>query len=116
MTAVDNHSVRSLLRATTATSIALLLGLPACSGADAGASSTKTIAIGADLPLTGSEGAAGLSTLNGVRFFVHSHPTLDGFNLAVDARDDPYSAARDTSRGVANVQAWIAQAQVLAVI
>ncbi len=116
MAAGDNHAVRPFLRATAATAIALLLGLPACSGGDTGASSAKTIAIGADLPLTGSEGAAGLSTLNGVRFFVHSHPTLDGFNIAVDARDDPFSATRDTSRGVGNVQAWIAQAQVLAVI
>jgi branched-chain amino acid transport system substrate-binding protein len=116
MTAVDNHAVRSLLRAIAATSTALLLGLPACSGGDTGAPSTKTISIGADLPLTGAEGAAGLSTLNGARFFVHSHPTLDGFNIAVDARDDPFSATRDTTRAVSNVQALIAQPTVLAVI
>src|SRR5450759_1663863 len=115
--AVDNHALRSFLRAVAATSIALMLGtLTACSGGDTGASPTKTIVIGADLPLTGVEGAAGLSTLNGVRFFVHSHPTLDGFNITIDARDDPFSAARDTARGVSNVQALIAQAQVLAMI
>jgi branched-chain amino acid transport system substrate-binding protein len=115
--AVDNHAVRSFLRAVAATSIALMLGtLTACSGGDTGASSTKSISIGADLPLTGVEGAAGLSTLNGVRFFVHSHPTLDGFNVTIDARDDPFSAARDTARGVTNVQALIAQAQALAMI
>jgi branched-chain amino acid transport system substrate-binding protein len=114
---VDNHAVRSFLGAVAVLSIALVLGaLPACSGGDTGTSPAKTIVIGADLPLTGVEGAAGLSTLNGVRFFVHSHHTLDGFNIAVDARDDPFSATRDTARGVSNVQALIAQDQVLAMI
>ncbi len=113
----DNHAVPYLLRAVSVLSIALMVGtLAACSGGDTGAASTKIIAIGADLPLTGGEGPAGLSTLNGVRFFVHSHPTLDGFTIAVDARDDPFSATRDTARGVINVQALIAQPQVLAVI
>src|SRR6202035_5095645 len=116
MTGGDNHAVRSFPRATVAMSIALLLGLPACSGGDTGASPSKTISIGADLPLTGVEGAAGMSTLNGVRFFVHSHPTLDGFNIAVDGRNDPFSATRDTTRAVSNVQALIALPTVLAVI
>lgn len=116
MAAVDNHPVQSFLSATAAASIALLLGLTACSGGDISASTTKTITIGVDLPLTGVEGAAGLSTLNGIRFFIHSHPTLDGFTIAIDARDDPFSATRDTTRAVSNVQALIAQPQVLAVI
>lgn len=114
---MDNHAVRPFLRALAVTTIACLAGaLTACSSGDTGASATTTIAIGADLPLTGVEGAAGLSTLNGVRFFVHGHPMLDGFNIAVDARDDPFSATRDTARGVTNVQAFIAQPEVLAVI
>ncbi|MHB8612469.1 MAG: branched-chain amino acid ABC transporter substrate-binding protein [Candidatus Dormibacteraceae bacterium] len=108
--------MRSSPGATATISIALLFGVSACSGGNTGAPSAATIAIGADLPLSGGEGAAGLSTLNGVRFFVHSHPTLDGFNIAIDARDDPFSATRDTSRGVKNVQALISQPQVLAVV
>jgi branched-chain amino acid transport system substrate-binding protein len=114
---MDNHAVRSFPRSAAAISAALLLGLTAaCSGEGSGAASTKTIAIGVDLPLTGGEGAAGLSTLNGVLFFVQRHPTLDGFTIAVDARDDPFSASRDTSRGVINMRALIARPQVLAVI
>ena len=69
-----------------------------------------------DLPLTGSEGPAGISTLNGVRFFVHRHPTLNGFNIAVDARDDGVGASGDGSRSVQNLRAFIADPQVLAMI
>jgi len=113
---VGNHPVRSVLRGPAAACITLLLALPACSGGGTAASPARTITIGADLPLTGGEGRAGTSTLNGVRFFVHSHPTLDGFNIAVDARDDPFSSTRDTSRGVQNLQALIAEPHVMAVI
>jgi branched-chain amino acid transport system substrate-binding protein len=113
---VDKHPVRSGLGGSAAACITLLLALPACSGGDTGASPARTITIGADLPLTGVEGRAGQSTLNGVRYFVHSHPTLDGFNITVDARDDPFSATRDTSRGAQNLQALIADLRVMAVI
>src|SRR5450759_1405337 len=113
---MDNHPVRSLLRASALACITVLLVLPACSGDAGGAPSPRTITIGVDLPLTGSEGHAGMSTLNGVRFFVQSHPTLDGFSIAVDARDDPASPSRDTARGLQNIQALIAEPGVLAMI
>jgi branched-chain amino acid transport system substrate-binding protein len=102
--------------ATAAAVIALLLALPACSVGESGASTTKTIRLGVDLPLTGAESRAGATTLNGVRFYVQRHPMLDGFNIALDARDDAGGATRDTSRSVLNVQALIADPQVLAVI
>ena len=76
----------------------------------------KTITIGVDLPLTGAEQRAGLSTLNGVRFFVQRHQTLDGFTITVDARDDAGKTGRDPSQGDANLQAFIANPQVLAMI
>ena len=99
-----------------AAGVALLLALPACSIGETGASTAKTIRLAVDVPLTGAEGRAGMTTLNGIRFFVQRHPTLDGFNIAIDARDDPGGATRDTSRGVQNVQALIADPQVLAMI
>ena len=108
--------MRSPLQASAAACIGLLLALPACSGGDPGARSARTITIGADLPLTGGEGRAGQSTLNGVRYFVKTHPALDGFTIAIDARDDPFSATRDTARGAKNLQALIVKPEVMAVI
>jgi len=113
---MDNHPVRSLLRASALACTTLLLALPACSGDAGGTPPARTITIGADLPLTGAEGQAGTSTLNGVRFFVQSHPTLDGFTIAVDAHDDPAVASRDTARALQNIQRLIAEPGVLAMI
>lgn len=93
--------------------ITFLVALPACTGQTV-ASSARTIKIAVDLPLTGSEARAGTTTLNGVSFFVRQHPTLDGFNIVVDARDDP--GGTTTSRGVKNLEALVADAQVLAMI
>ncbi len=112
---MDNHPVRSGLRTSAVVCGALLLAMPACTG-DAGGAPSKTITIGADLPLTGIEGRAGTSTLNGVRFFVRRHPVLDGFTIMVDARDDPASASRDITRGLDNLNSLIAQPGVLAVV
>jgi branched-chain amino acid transport system substrate-binding protein len=113
---VDNHGVRPVVKGTGAACIAFLLALTACSSAENAGSTARTIKIGVDLPLTGSEGPAGLSTLNGVRFFVHRHPTLDGFNIAVDARDYGTGATGDSSRSVQNLQGFIADPQVVAMI
>src|ERR1700687_1804320 len=93
--------------------ITFLAGLPACTG-QTSAATAKTIKIAVDLPLTGIEARAGMTTLNGVSFFVGRHPTLDGFNIVVDARDDPAGAT--PSRGVKNLEAIIADPQVLAMI
>ncbi|HXI96198.1 MAG TPA: hypothetical protein VNG04_08720, partial [Candidatus Acidoferrum sp.] len=113
---VDNHPVRSLPAALAAVCISLLLALPACSGEAGGAPAARRITIGVDLPLTGTEGQAGMSTFNGVRFFVQSHPTLDGFGIAIDARDDPVSSTRYTARGLQDIEAFIADPAVLAMI
>ncbi len=113
---VDNHVVRPVLKGTAAACATFLLASPACSAGDSGVATARTITIGVDLPLTGSEGRSGMTTLNGIRFFVQRHPTLDGFNIAVDARDDAVGATRDASRGVQNLQALITNPQVLAMI
>jgi branched-chain amino acid transport system substrate-binding protein len=96
--------------------LAFLLLLTACSGGDNGASAAKTIRLAVDLPLTGAEGRAGMTTLNGIRFFVQRHPTLDGFRIALDVRDDSSGAKRDTSRAVQNLRGFIADPNVLAMI
>jgi branched-chain amino acid transport system substrate-binding protein len=104
------------LRGLSAAGVAFLLAAAACSGGGTAAGAAKTITIAVDLPLTGASQRAGLSTLNGVRFFVHRHQTLDGFTIAIDARDDAGVTARDPSRAAANLQAFIANPQVVAMI
>lgn len=77
---------------------------------------TNVIKIGVDLPLNGEEGRAGTPTLNGVEFYVSQHPTIDGFTVIVDARDDAVSGAHDPVTGVGNVRAMAADAALMAVI
>ena len=76
----------------------------------------NTIKIGVDLPLSGDEGQAGTPALNGVRFFVRQHPTVDGFNVVVSARDDAINGLANPQVGAGNVQMFIADPQVLGMV
>src|ERR1700682_2431164 len=114
MSSISNHLVRPHIRSLAAAGVTLLLAVPACGGP--AAPEPKTITIGVDLPLTGDEGRAGQSTLNGIRYFVHENPTLNGFNIVLDVRDDAASSSRDTSRGVKNLKAFIADRRVVAML
>jgi branched-chain amino acid transport system substrate-binding protein len=106
--------VRSLLRTNACIAAASLLLLTACS--IGGSGNSKTIKIGVDLPLSGDEGQAGTPTLNGVRFFVHQHPVLEGFNVEVSARDDAVKGVHDPKLGGRNISDLIADPQVMGVI
>jgi branched-chain amino acid transport system substrate-binding protein len=114
--AVDNHPVPPFPRISAAGCAAAVIVLSGCSVGGGTPPAGKTITIGVSLPLTGGEGRAGSSTLNGVRFFVSKHPSLDGFTIAVDARDDASPVAGDTAHGVRNLEAFIATEGVLAMI
>src|SRR5258708_12688239 len=78
MSSISNHLVRPHIQVLgagmLASLLAFLLALPACLGVPA-APVAKTITIGVDLPLTGDEGRAGQSTLNGIRFSAPHPPT-----------------------------------------
>jgi branched-chain amino acid transport system substrate-binding protein len=111
----DNLRVRPLLRIIACAGALSLASLVACSGGDSG-SNGPTIKIGVDLPLSGDEGQAGTPTLNGVRFFVHEHPVLEGFNVVVSARDDAVKGVHDPKVGAQNMSAFIADPQVLGVV
>ena len=91
-----------------------LLPLAACSGGNQGPKAG--IEIGVDLPLSGVEGRAGTPTLNGVRFFVHQHPMLDGFTVAASARDDSSNGVHNAKLGAQNIAAFVADPLVLGVI
>ena len=90
-----------------------LVSLTACSH---GGTAGKTIKIGVDLPLSGVEGEAGTPTLNGVRFFVHQHPVLDGYNVVVSALDDAVNGVHNPKLGAQNVSALVADPLVMGII
>jgi branched-chain amino acid transport system substrate-binding protein len=103
--------------AALATTLSVAVAVSACgTGAAPVVTAANTIRIGVDLPLSGDEGQAGTPALNGVRFFVNHHPTLDGFNVIVSARDDTIKGIHDPAVGAGNVQAFIADPLVLGMI
>lgn len=89
------------------------MSVAACSG---GSPPGKTIKIGVDLPLSGSEGQAGTPTLNGVRFYVRQHPVLDGFNVVVSAHDDAVNGKHNPTLGAQNVSALVADPLVMGIV
>src|SRR4030088_1891263 len=104
MSSISNHLVRPHIRILSAVA-ACLIAVPACLAAPA-APAARTITIGVDLPLTGDEGRAGQSTLHGFLYFLQQAPTLQGFRIVLDVRDDAGSAPRDTAPGVKNLKAF----------
>jgi branched-chain amino acid transport system substrate-binding protein len=101
--------------ATLAGTLSLLV-LGGCGGATSVLNESRAIEIGVDLPLSGAEGRAGSPALNGVRFYVQQHPTIDGFTVVVDAHDDTVGGVPDPSHGADNIQAMLADRQVLGVV
>jgi branched-chain amino acid transport system substrate-binding protein len=87
-----------------------------CAAACLGGTPTQVIRIGVDLPLSGAEGRAGTPTLNGVQFFVHQHPIVDGFSLEAVPRDDAVGGLSDPAQGERNVKSLAADPLVLGVI
>jgi len=106
-----NLSVPRLARLAACASILALAAGTACTSGP-----SKVIKIGVDLPLGGDAGRAGVPTLNGVRFYVEQHPTLDGYTVVVEARDDAVKGRSDPQQGSRNIEALAADALVLGVI
>ena len=102
------------MRSTALIGALCLLPLAACSSGDNGPK--FDIKIGVDMPLSGTEGRAGIPTLNGVRFFVHQHPTLDGFTVGVSALDDAVKGVHDAKVGANNIKAFVNDPLVMGVI
>src|SRR2546429_10028714 len=62
------------------------------------------IKIGVDLPLGGAAARAAMPALNGIRYFVQQHPTLDGFSIVLSASDDSTHRPPDPQRGGRHVR------------
>jgi len=95
---------------------ALVLLCVGCTLGGQAAPAGKVLRIGVDLPLTGPEGRAGATALNGIRYFVRTHPMLAGFTVSLTVADDAQAGAASPSRGLANLQTFLKDAGVVAMI
>jgi len=77
---------------------------------------SPVIKIGVDLPLSGAESGAAVPALNGIRYYLQQHPSLDGFTVELDVRDDTTGGVPDPVKGADNIRAFVADPGVLAVI
>src|SRR2546428_9286584 len=95
--------------------VASVVGL-ACATSCFTGTALKVIRIGVDLPLSGADGRAGTPVLNGVQFYVHQHPTIDGFTVEVAARDDAVAGIDDPAQGARNIEQLVRDSLVAGVI
>ena len=96
-----------------------LLAAVSCSGGAQSNAPVGQLHIGVDLPLTGTEGAAAATALNGIRFYVQQHPTLDGFAVSLTTADDAEGGATGApspAKGADNVRRFIADKSVVAML
>jgi branched-chain amino acid transport system substrate-binding protein len=90
----------------------VVLGVAACLGSPASAPAHRTIRIGVDLPLSGVEARAAAPALNGMKFYVHEHPSIDGFDVSLRLAND----MADPSLGAANVRAFLTDPRLVAML
>lgn len=88
----------------------------ACGQATPAVPPPKVLHIGVDLPITGLEARAARPALNGIRFFVQTHPTVDGFEVALTTADDAGGGWANPNRGAANVQGFLTDPNLVAMI
>ncbi|HEY1420679.1 MAG TPA: branched-chain amino acid ABC transporter substrate-binding protein [Candidatus Dormibacteraeota bacterium] len=102
--------------ALLAAACAALVVMSGCSMAGPGGPTRPTLHIGVDLPLTGPEGRGATPALNGIRFFVQQHPTLDGFAVSIVSRDDAGGGPPNPQLGAANITAFLKDPSLIGVI
>ena len=94
-----------------AIAVALLM-LSACLGGSPSSAGHPTIRIGVELPLSGAEARAATPALNGIKFYVREHPSIDGFDVSLRIAND----MADPSLGAANVRAFLTDPRLVAML
>ena len=108
---------------------AMVLILAACQGTNTGSSSASTgsggsgggtkgtIVIGVDLPLSGGEAPNGQPTLSGVKLAIlKANGQAGGYTVTTDVRDDAVNGTHNPEQGATNVQALVANENVIAMV
>jgi len=109
---LDNLHVLRPLAAALVAALSLTVGSSCLFGGPPG----PVIKIGVDLPLSGAEARAAVPALNGIRYYVQQHPTLDGYTIVLSESDDSSGGFPDPNRGAGNVRAFVEDPLVAAVI
>lgn len=91
---------------------ALVMMLSACLGTLPTGPAHRAIKIGVDLPLSGAEARAATPALNGMKFYVRQHPSIDGFDVELRTADD----MADPALGAANVRAFLTDPKLVAML
>ncbi|HEV2141799.1 MAG TPA: branched-chain amino acid ABC transporter substrate-binding protein [Candidatus Dormibacteraeota bacterium] len=94
----------------------LVILVAACATIAPAALPPKPLDIGVDLPLTGAEARAAAPALYGIRYFVQTHPTLDGFTVSLKVADDGAGGGPDPNRGVINVRGFLADKNLVGML
>src|SRR5947207_11704363 len=94
----------------------LLVVCEACASFGTPATTGPQLRVGVDLPLTGHEARAAVPALNGVRYFVKTHPRLDGFQVVLTTADDARGGFPNPNRGASNVAGFVADSTLMAMI
>jgi branched-chain amino acid transport system substrate-binding protein len=99
---------------------AALIGLAACGGASSSGTGTKgTVKIGIDLPLSGNETSNGVPTKNGALFAIkqaNDKGGIEGYKIDSVVLDDAVNGTHDPAQGAKNVQQFVADNTVLAMV
>lgn len=103
--------MRFLRRASVLATIGIAA---ACSGGTT--ATANVLRIGVDLPLTGAEAQSAVPALDGIQYYVDTHPTIRGFTVQLSARDDARGAPASPALGADNMRSFVADKNVLAVI
>ena len=103
-------------RAAWLSAAVLLVVCEACASIGTPATTGPQLRVGVDLPLTGHEARAAVPALNGVRYFVKTHPRLDGFQVVLTTADDARGGFPNPNRGASNVEGFVADSTLMAMI
>lgn len=104
------------MRRMLALAVAFGVFASACAFPAPGAHTGKPLHIGVDFPLSGAEGAVGRPALNGVRFYVQQHPSLDGFDVGLVTADDTSGGKLSPGQGSTNVMRFLNDSNLVAMI
>lgn len=89
--------------------VALVSG---CLGGTSTGQARNVIRIGVDLPMSGAEARSAAPALYGIKFYVQTHPTIDGFTVELRNADDE----GEPSLGAANVRAFLTDPHLIAML